>query len=101
MDGTALYEAIAVMFIANSYGVELGFSQQIVIFLTATFASIGAAGIPGAGLVMMTMILSAVGLPLEAIGLIAAVDRVLDMFRTAINVWGDLLVAKVLNRFVY
>jgi len=101
MDGTALYEAIAVMFIANSYGVELGFSQQIVIFLTATFASIGAAGIPGAGLVMMTMILSAVGLPLEAIGLIAAVDRILDMFRTAINVWGDLLAAKVLNKFVY
>jgi len=100
MDGTALYEAIAVMFIANSYGIELGFSQQIVIFLTATFASIGAAGIPGAGLVMMTMILSAVGLPLEAIGLIAAVDRILDMFRTAINVWGDLLAAKVLNRFV-
>ena len=100
MDGTALYEAVAVMFIANSYGMELGFSQQIVIFLTATFASIGAAGIPGAGLVMMTMILSAVGLPLEAIGLIAAVDRILDMFRTAINVWGDLLAAKVLNRFV-
>ncbi|WP_353661877.1 dicarboxylate/amino acid:cation symporter [Hydrogenimonas sp. SS33] len=100
MDGTALYEAIAVMFIANSYGVELGFSQQIVIFLTATFASVGAAGIPGAGLVMMTMILSAVGLPLEAIGLIAAVDRILDMFRTAVNVWGDLLAAKVMNRFV-
>jgi Na+/H+-dicarboxylate symporter len=101
MDGTALYEAIAVMFIANSYGVDLGFSEQIVIFLTATFASIGAAGIPGAGLVMMTMILSAVGLPLEAIGLIAAVDRILDMFRTAINVWGDLLAAKVLNRFIH
>ncbi|WP_456453153.1 dicarboxylate/amino acid:cation symporter [Hydrogenimonas sp.] len=100
MDGTALYEAIAVMFIANSYGVDLGFGQQIVIFLTATFASVGAAGIPGAGLVMMTMILSAVGLPLEAIGLIAAVDRVLDMFRTAINVWGDLLAAKVLNRYI-
>jgi len=86
MDGTALYEAIAVMFIANSFGVELGFTEQIVIFVTATFASIGAAGIPGAGLVMMTMILSAVGLPLEAIGLIAAVDRILDMFRTSINV---------------
>ncbi len=100
MDGTALYEAIAVMFIANSYGVELGFGQQIVIFVTATFASIGAAGIPGAGLVMMTMILSAVGLPLEAIGLIAAVDRMLDMFRTAVNVWGDLLAAKVLDRYI-
>lgn len=100
MDGTALYEAIAVMFIANSYGVDLSLSQQITIFLTATFASVGAAGIPGAGLVMMTMILSAVGLPLEAIGLIAAVDRILDMFRTAVNVWGDLLAAKVLNRFI-
>ena len=100
MDGTALYEAIAVMFIANSYGVDLDFAQQITIFLTATFASVGAAGIPGAGLVMMTMILSAVGLPLEAIGLIAAVDRILDMFRTAVNVWGDLLAAKVLNRFI-
>ncbi len=100
MDGTALYEAIAVMFIANSYGVELGFTEQIIIFTTATFASIGAAGIPGAGLVMMTMILTAVGLPLEAIGLIAAVDRILDMFRTSINVWGDLLATKVLNRFI-
>ncbi len=99
MDGTALYEAIAVMFIANSFGVELGLSEQVVIFVTATFASIGAAGIPGAGLVMMTMILSAVGLPLEAIGLIAAVDRILDMFRTSINVWGDLLATKVLDRF--
>ncbi|MCF6201691.1 MAG: dicarboxylate/amino acid:cation symporter, partial [Hydrogenimonas sp.] len=100
MDGTALYEAIAVMFIANSFGVELGLTEQIIIFVTATFASIGAAGIPGAGLVMMTMILSAVGLPLEAIGLIAAVDRILDMFRTSINVWGDLLATKVLNRFI-
>jgi len=100
MDGTALYEAIAVMFIANSYGVSMDLGQQVVIFLTATFASIGAAGIPGAGLVMMTMILSAVGLPLEAIGLIAAVDRILDMFRTAVNVWGDLLASKVMDRLM-
>ena len=100
MDGTALYEAVAVMFIANSYGVSMDLGQQVVIFLTATFASIGAAGIPGAGLVMMTMILSAVGLPLEAIGLIAAVDRILDMFRTAVNVWGDLLASKVMDRLM-
>ncbi len=100
MDGTALYEAIAVMFIANSYGVDLSFYQQVTIFLTATFASVGAAGIPGAGMVMMTMVLAAVGLPLEAIGLIAVVDRILDMFRTAVNVWGDMLAAKVLNRFI-
>lgn len=100
MDGTALYESIAVLFIANSYGADLTLAQQITIFLTATFASVGAAGIPGAGLVMMTIILESVGLPLEAIGLIVAVDRILDMFRTATNVWGDLLGAKVLNRFV-
>ncbi len=98
MDGTALYESIAVMFIANLAGVDLSLSQQILIFLTATFASIGAAGIPGAGLIMMTMILDSVGLPTEYIALIIAVDRFLDMFRTSINVWGDLLGAKIIDR---
>jgi len=98
MDGTALYESIAVMYIANLAGVDLGLSQQILIFLTATFASIGAAGIPGAGLIMMTMILDSVGLPTEYIALIIAVDRFLDMFRTSINVWGDLLGAKIIDR---
>ncbi|MRJ02228.1 MAG: dicarboxylate/amino acid:cation symporter [Epsilonproteobacteria bacterium] len=97
MDGTALYESIAVMFIANLAGVELSLSQQITIFITATFASIGAAGIPGAGLIMMTLILESVGLPTEYIALIIAVDRFLDMFRTAINVWGDLLGAKIID----
>ncbi len=100
MDGTALYESIAVLFIANISGVDLTLSQQIIIFLTATFASIGAAGIPGAGLVMMTLILDSVGLPIEYISLIIAVDRFLDMFRTSINVWGDLIGAKLLNRFI-
>ncbi len=100
MDGTALYESIAVLFIANISGVDLSFSQQLIIFLTATFASIGAAGIPGAGLVMMTIILDSVGLPVEYISLIIAVDRFLDMFRTSINVWGDLIGAKLLNRFI-
>lgn len=89
MDGTALYECIAAIFIAQAYGVELTFVQQIIIVFTALLASIGAAAIPMAGLVMITVILTAVGLPLEGVGLIIAVDRILDMFRTATNVWSD------------
>ncbi|CAN5213963.1 dicarboxylate/amino acid:cation symporter [soil metagenome] len=89
MDGTALYECVAAIFIAQAYGVELSFLQQMLVVFTALLASIGAAGIPMAGLVMITVILSAVGLPLEGVGLIIAVDRVLDMFRTAVNVWSD------------
>ena len=98
MDGTALYECIAVMFIAQAYGVELGLVEQIIVVATSLLASIGAAGIPMAGLVMITVVLTAVGLPLEGIGLILAVDRILDMFRTTVNVWSDscgaLLIAK-------
>jgi Na+/H+-dicarboxylate symporter len=89
MDGTALYECVAAIFIAQVYGVDLSFGQQFIVVITALLASIGAAGIPMAGLVMMTVILNAVGLPLEGIGLIIAVDRILDMMRTAVNVWGD------------
>lgn len=89
MDGTALYECVAAMFIAQAYGVELTFVQQIIVVITALLASIGAAGIPMAGLVTITIILSAVGLPLEGVGLILAVDRILDMCRTVINVWSD------------
>jgi Na+/H+-dicarboxylate symporter len=89
MDGTALYECVAAMFIAQVYGVELGFSAQFIVVLTALLASIGAAGIPMAGLVMMAIILDAVGLPLEGLGLVLAVDRFLDMMRTAANVWSD------------
>jgi len=89
MDGTALYECVAAMFIAQVYGVELNMIQQFIVVLTALLASIGAAGIPMAGLVMMSIILSAVGLPLEGVGLILAVDRVLDMMRTSVNVWSD------------
>ena len=89
MDGTALYECVAAMFIAQVYGIELHFTQQIIVVVTALLASIGAAGIPMAGLVMITIILSAVGLPLEGIGLILAVDRILDMIRTSVNVWSD------------
>jgi Na+/H+-dicarboxylate symporter len=89
MDGTALYECVAVVFIAQVYGFELTFTAQLLIVLTALLASIGAASVPMAGLVMLTIILSAVGLPLEAVGLILAVDRFLDMFRTATNVLSD------------
>jgi len=89
MDGTALYECVAVVFIAQVYGFELTFTSQLLIVLTALLASIGAASVPMAGLVMMSIILSAVGLPLEAVGLILAVDRFLDMFRTATNVLSD------------
>ncbi len=89
MDGTALYECIAVIFIAQAYGFDLSFIQQVIIVVTALLASIGAAGIPMAGLVMITIILTAVGLPLEGVGLILAVDRILDMFRTTVNVWSD------------
>jgi len=89
MDGTALYEGVAVMFIAQAYGIHLGLLQQIIIIITALLASIGAAAVPMAGLVMMTIILSAVGLPLEGIALILPVDRILDMCRTSINVWSD------------
>lgn len=100
MDGTALYEAAAVMFIAQAYGVNLGFEQQVLVFLTATLAAIGAAGIPEAGLVTMVIVLKAVGLPLEGIGLLLAVDWFLDRFRTSINVWGDSVGAAVVDSLV-
>lgn len=90
MDGTALYEAVAVLFIAQlHFGEMLPLSQQIVVAITALLASVGAAGIPHAGLVMMAIILQAVGLPAESQGIILAVDRILDMLRTSVNVWSD------------
>ena len=90
MDGTALYEAVAVLFIAQATpGFDLSVAQQITVAFTALIASIGAAGIPHAGLVMMAIVLQAVGLPLESQGIIIAVDRILDMFRTSVNVFSD------------
>lgn len=98
MDGTALYESVAVIFIAELMGIELTIGMQAVIFITATLAAIGAAAIPGAGLVTMGIVLTAAGLPLDGIGLILAIDRVLDQFRTAVNVWGDCTAALVVGR---
>ena len=99
MDGTALYEAVAVLFIAQlHYGFNLPVSQQILVAVTALLASVGAAGIPHAGLVMMVIILQVVGLPLEMQGVILAVDRLLDMARTAVNVWGDACGCAVVER---
>lgn len=98
MNGTALYECVAVMFIAQAYGIDLTSTQQAIVVLTALLASIGSAGIPMAGLVMMTIVLTAVNLPLEGIGLILAVDRILDMSRTTINVWGDTCAAVIIAK---
>jgi len=99
MDGTALYEAVAALAIAQMYGVHLGLAQQAIVLLTALLASVGAAGIPMAGLVMLVVVLQAVGLPIEGIATIIAVDRVLDMFRTATNVWSDLVGTAVVTQW--
>jgi len=98
MDGTALYEAVAVVFIAQAYGLDLTVSQQVLIFVTATLAAIGAAAIPSAGLFTMAIVLKAVGLPLEGVALIIGVDRILDMLRTTTNVWGDVVGTVVVAR---
>jgi len=97
MDGTALYESVAAIFIAQAYGIHLSPLLQVVVFLTATLAAIGAAGIPEAGLVTMIIVLKAVGLPIEGIALLLTVDWLLDRFRTTVNVWGDSVGAGVIE----
>ncbi len=99
MNGTALYEAIAAMFIAQTYGIEMGLGATIIVLLTATLSAIGAAGIPEAGLVTMVIVLKAVDLPIEGISLILVVDWFLDRCRTTVNVWGDAVGAAVIDRF--
>ena len=98
MDGTALYECVAVMFIAQAYGVDLSLSQQMIVVLLALLTSVGVAGIPSASLVAIVVILSTFGIPAEAIALIYAVDRILDMLRTSVNVFGDSCGAVVIAR---
>jgi Na+/H+-dicarboxylate symporter len=95
MDGTSLYQAVAAVFIAQAFGIELDLSQQLTIVLTATLASIGAAAVPGAGMVMLVIVLGAINVPAEGLALIFGVDRILDMIRTVVNVTGDATVAAV------
>lgn len=100
MDGTALYEAVAALFIANLIGIELTFAQQLIVFLTAMLAAIGAPGIPSAGMVTMVVVLQSVGLPVEAIAILMPVDRLLDTFRTMVNVEGDMVGSLVVQKWV-
>lgn len=103
MDGTAIMQGVATVFIAQLYGIPLGIGDFVTVIITATLASIGTAGVPGVGLVMLSMVLSQVGLPVEAIGIIMGIDRILDMCRTAVNITGDavctLVVAKTEDEF--
>ena len=98
MDGTAIYEAIAVIFAAQIYGIELSITQLLLILLSATIASIGTAGIPGSGLVMLVIVLNAAGLPIEAVGLLAGIDRILNMARVGTNLIGDAATAVVVAK---
>lgn len=97
MDGTAIYQGVCSIFIASCYGINLTFPQMLTIVLTATLASIGTAGVPGAGMVMLAMVLQSVGLPVDGIALVAGVDRIFDMGRTTVNITGDAACAMVVN----
>lgn len=98
MDGTAIYQGVLALFIAQAFGIDLSAGQYAMIILTATLASIGTAGIPGAGLIMLGLVLTAAGLPLEGVALIAGIDRILDMARTTVNVAGDLMTTTLVGR---
>ncbi|RUO21284.1 dicarboxylate/amino acid:cation symporter [Aliidiomarina iranensis] len=98
MDGTAIMQGVATVFIAQLYGIDLTMQQYLMVILTATLASIGTAGVPGVGLIMLAMVLQQVGLPVEAIGLIIGVDRLLDMTRTAVNITGDAMVTTIVGK---
>lgn len=98
MDGTSLYQAVAAVFIAQAYGIQLDIMAQLGIVMTATLASIGAAAVPGAGIVMLVIVLQQAGIPIEGIALILAPDRILDMLRTTVNVTGDATVSMMVAR---
>ena len=95
MDGTAIYQGVAVVFIAQFYNLNLSFTQLLTVVLITILASIGTAGVPGAGMIMLAMVLTSVNMPLEGIALIAGIDRILDMMRTSVNVVGDASAAVV------
>ena len=97
MDGTAIYQGVCTMFIAACYGINLDFGQMATVVLTATLASIGTAGVPGAGMIMLAMVLASVGLPVDGIALVAGIDRIFDMGRTTVNITGDASAAVVVN----
>ena len=98
MDGTAIMQGVATVFIAQAYNVEIGLAGYLTVILTATLASIGTAGVPGVGLIMLSMVLQQVGLPVEGIALILGVDRLLDMVRTSVNVTGDSMVSTIVAK---
>ena len=98
MDGTALYQGVCALFIAQAFGIDLSGADYVTIVLTATLASIGTAGVPGAGLIMLSLVLSTVGLPMEGLAIIAGIDRILDMARTTVNVSGDLMVSVLIGK---
>ncbi|MGL6052976.1 MAG: dicarboxylate/amino acid:cation symporter, partial [Aeromonas salmonicida] len=98
MDGTALYQGVTALFVAQAFGVDLHMVDYLTIISIATLASIGTAGTPGTGLMLLTLTLTAVGLPLEGVALIAGIDRILDMARTTVNVSGDILVSVLIAR---
>jgi len=98
MDGTAIYQGICAVFVAQAFGVDLSFANYLTIILTATLASIGTAGVPGAGLIMLSLVLTSVNLPLEGIAIIAGIDRILDMARTTVNITGDAMTAVIVAK---
>ncbi len=98
MDGTALYQGVCALFIAQAFGVDLVFSDYVLIVMTSTLASIGTAGVPGAGLIMLSLVLTTVGLPIEGLAIVAGIDRILDMARTSVNVCGDLMVTILVGK---
>jgi Na+/H+-dicarboxylate symporter len=98
MDGTAIMQGVATVFIAGVYGIDLSGADFFKVLLTATLASIGTAGVPGVGLIMLSMVLAEVGLPVEGIGIVLGVDRLVDMSRTAVNVTGDLVATAIVAK---
>ena len=98
MDGTALYQGVCALFIAQAFGIDLTTSDYLLIIMTSTLASIGTAGVPGAGLIMLSLVLTTVGLPIEGLAIVAGIDRILDMARTSVNVCGDMMVSAIVGK---